>query len=93
MRIWCIKIGNVFALHFKSLQLIVENNFMHIDDMVYRQILGMAMGTKIVPTYPTNFSNACAKKSRRKTTFVCSTVKEKFGQNMEYFIENRGNAI
>jgi hypothetical protein len=48
------------------------------------------MGTKVVPTYPPNFSNACAKNQEEK---LCSTVKEKFGQNMEPFIENRGKAI
>ena len=37
----------------KYLQLILESNFMNFHDVVYRQKLGTAMGTKVATTYAT----------------------------------------
>ncbi|XP_062591597.1 uncharacterized protein LOC134253105 [Saccostrea cucullata] len=63
----------------ESLQLILENNFMHFNDIVYRQKLGTAMGTKVAPTYATLVLGFLEEK-------LYLTVKEKFGQDFENFI-------
>lgn len=84
---WIDKFPNLLNLRFKkefvlkSLQLILENNFMHFDDMIYRQKLGTAMGTKVAPTYATLVLGYLEEK-------LYSSVKEKFGQNIESFIRN-----
>ena len=74
-------LNDIFPKEFvlKSLKLILENNFMHFNEMVYRQKLGTAMGTKVAPTYATLVLGFLEEK-------LYSVVKDKFGQNFETFI-------
>ena len=63
-----------------SLKLILENNFMHFDETIYRQRLGTAMGTKVAPTYATLVLGYLEEK-------LFSTVGETFGQDFEIFLK------
>ena len=63
----------------KCLQFILENNFMHFNDIFHRQKLGTAMGTKVAPTYATLLLGFLEEK-----LFV--TLEETFGQHFGNYI-------
>ena len=58
----------------KFLQFILKNNFMHLNDNVYRQILGTTIRTKVAPTYATLFLGFLEEK-------LFETYEEKFDQH------------
>lgn len=82
---WIDKFPNLLHDRFskdfvlKSLQLILENNYMHFNDIIYKQKLGTAMGTKVAPTYATLVLGYLEEK-------LYSNIQDKFGHDYETFI-------
>ena len=64
-----------------ALQLVIENNVFYFDGCFYSQNKGVAMGTKVAPTYATLVLGYLEK-------LFYSKVEEKFGTSMKDYIVN-----